>query len=196
MADTDSRTPGVLLPITAENAGDPTNAVRAWMSQVTGIDQKLVRRRWAPKPGTMPGIGTDWIAVGIDRVETPGTPDEMGRKGLIEQAAGGDMVQVTYQRFHILASFYGPNAAVISDSFRACAQIGQNLDELRNSGLQLIGIEQDVSYVPDLLAEQWVDRFDVFFTVGRSVRRSYGIRDIAAIGGFRIYTDVHLKESK
>ena len=111
MAVIDSRQAGVLKQLGKEGGDAPENVIRKWMADITGLPLHRVVRRWLPRPGTRPGIDEDWIAVGVERVQTHGTPYQRGRKGQPEDAESGDVVRETHQTLHCIASFYGPNAA-------------------------------------------------------------------------------------
>lgn len=181
MAAIDSTTAGVLTPTAAKGTENPMPALRAWLSELTGIPNTLLRARWMTRPGTMPAIGIDWAAVGVERVETHGTPYQRGRKGESVQ-------KESHQSLHCVVSFYGPNAAEKADIFREGAQVFQNSDALRLNGLTFQSVAADVQHLPDLLGEQWVDRYDVSFVVGRKVVRTYAVRDFSS-AGFVIFTD-------
>lgn len=189
MAVIDSRQAGVLKQLGKEGGNAPENAVRKWMADVTGLPLHRVVRRWLPRPGTRPGIDEDWIAVGVERVQTHGTPYQRGRKGQPEDAESGDVVREVHQTLHCIASFYGPNAAQIVDDFRDAAQLFQTNDSLKAQGLTLQGIAEDALQLPDLLGEQWVPRFDITFKLGRKVTRTYGVRDLVKVGPIEIITE-------
>lgn len=189
MAVIDSRQAGVLKQLGKEGGNAPENAVRKWMADITGLPLHRVVRRWLPRPGTRPGIDEDWIAVGVERVQTHGTPYQRGRKGQPEDAESGDVVREVHQTLHCIASFYGPNAAQIVDDFRDAAQLFQTNDSLKAQGLTLQGIAEDALQLPDLLGEQWVPRFDITFKLGRKVTRTYGVRDLVKVGPIEIYTE-------
>lgn len=189
MAVIDSRQAGVLKKLSQEGGEAPENVVRKWMADITGLPLHRVVRRWLPRPGTRPGIDEDWVAVGVERVQTHGTPYQRGRKGQPEDADSGDVVREVHQTLHCIASFYGPNAAQIVDDFRDAAQLFQTNDALKAQGLTLQGIAEDALQLPDFLGEQWVPRFDITFKLGRKVSRTYGVRDLVKVGPIEIHTE-------
>ena len=189
MAVIDSRQAGVLKQLGKEGGGAPENVIRKWMADITGLPLHRVVRRWLPRPGTRPGIDEDWIAVGVERVQTHGTPYQRGRKGQPEDAESGDVVREVHQTLHCIASFYGPNAAQIVDDFRDAAQLFQTTAAQQSQGLTLQGIAEDAVQLPDLLGEQWVPRFDITFKLGRKVSRTYGVRDLVKVGPIEIITE-------
>lgn len=191
MADIDSRQAGLLTPLSATNTEDPTDTMREWVAGLTGLALDHVRRRWVPKPGTRPGIAEDWCAVGYTTVQTYTSPESIERRGDLEKPESGDVIRVSHQSFDFTASFYGSSAALLADTFRESAQVSQNLRWLRSHGLSLQAIDESGTHAPDFLNEQWVDRIDLNFRIGRRISRVYGIRSIAAIGDVQIRTDSH-----
>lgn len=188
MQATDSRQAGVLRPLATEGAIPPEDSLRRWMADLVGLPLELVRKRWLAKPGTRPPVDADWCAVGVERIVTQGTPYQRDRKGSLDDPESSDVVQESHQTLHCLATFYGPHAAELSDIFRDAAQIGQNNDALRRAGMVVQGIDESV-HLPDLAFEQWIDRYDVGFRIGRKISRRFGIRNIASIGSVELITE-------
>lgn len=189
MAVIDSRSAKVLAPIGSENTGSPDDKLRVWLSALTGLDKEHVRRRWLTRPGTRFAVDENWAAVGVISVATVGTPYQSGHKGNIDDPVLGDIKRISHQTLTCVASFYGSNAQELADTFREGAQIFQNAQALKRVGLVLQGINEDVQHLPDFLFEQWVDRYDVTFKVGRAVVRIYGVRDLASVGDIEIHTE-------
>lgn len=178
----DSTRPGVLTA-SASTYTAPDDVLRLYLSSIVGIDKTLVRKRWQSKPGTQPPVGTDWAAVGVDRIETQGFPYQLGTKN-------PDVItRTSWQRMHCIASFYGPNAAENADAFREGAQLGQNVDTLSAFGLKVQGVDDYIPHVPDFAFAQWVDRYDVFFIVARKVTRTYGVRTLVSADYIEITTE-------
>lgn len=171
---TDTTQAGVLQS-GASDYQQPDDILRLFCSAVTGIDKTLVRRRWQAKPGSTPAIGTDWCAIGVERVETFGTPYQHGDKPQL-QSDPDVVTRTSYQTLHCVATFYGDHAAEKADVFRDGLQVQQNLAELKRYGLQFQGVDDEIRHVPDFVFEQWLDRYDVVFRVGRSVTRTFGVR--------------------
>lgn len=180
---TNSTQPGVLTA-SGSDFVDPEDYLRLYLSAIVGIDKTLVRKRWEQKPGTQPSIGTDWAAVGVDRVETQGFP-------LQENSKSPDVVtRTSWQRLHCIATFYGPHAAANADAFREGAQLGQNIAALKAAcGLKIQSVDDDVAHVPDFAFSQWIDRFDVFFTVARKVTRTYGVLSFTSADDIELITE-------
>ena len=180
MADIDSRKSGVLTPISKENTGEVETRLRSFVSQITGIDLKLVRKRWTPKPGTQPEIGKDWCAVGVTSVRTWGVPVIKGKRGDIADPESGDVKSEAHQTLTVEATFYGANAAENADLLRTGLLLSQNNAWLESQGLTIQGVDDEIRHLPDFQLQQWIDRYDVTFRVGRKVSRTYGVRTIAS----------------
>lgn len=178
----DSTRPGVLTA-SASTYTAPEDVLRLYLSSIVGIDKTLVRKRLQSKPGTQPPVGTDWAAVGVDRIETQGFPYQSGTK------IPDVITRTSWQRMHCIASFYGPNAAENADAFREGAQLGQNVDTLSAFGLKVQGVDDYIPHVPDFAFAQWVDRYDVFFIVARKVTRTYGVRTLVSADDIEITTE-------
>lgn len=189
MAVIDSWSAKVLTPIGSENTKSPEDALRVWLAALTGLDKEHVRRRWLSRPGTRFALDEDWAAVGIISVSTSGTPYQKGHKGRLDDPVSGDIKRISHQTLTCVASFYGSNAQELADTFREGAQIFQNANALKKAGLVLKGVNEDVQHLPDFLFEQWIDRYDVTFKVGREVVRTYGVRDLASVGDIEIHTE-------
>lgn len=180
MADTDSRTSGVLTPIAKENTGEVETRLRSFVSQITGINLNLVRKRWLPKPGTQPEIGKDWCAVGVTSVRTWGVPAIKGKRGDIADPVSGDVKSEAHQTLTVDATFYGPNASENADLLRSGLLLSQNNSWFESQGLTIQGVDDEIRHLPDFQLQQWIDRYDVTFRVGRKVSRTYGVRTIAS----------------
>lgn len=181
-----STDPGVLKE-TQSTYQNPDDVLRVYLAAITGLDKRLVRKRWLPKPGTQPKIGVNWAAVGVERIETQGFPYQKGNKAL-DDLPNDDIERTSWQTLHCLATFYGPEAAELADTFREGIQLTQNDAQLRKYGLTIQSVANEATHLPDLLFEQWIDRYDVSFKLGRSVTRNYGVRTITA-GQVEIFSE-------
>lgn len=178
----DSTQEGVLKASTAIRS-DAVDVLRLYLAAITGIEKTLVRKRWAVKPGIQPPVDADWASIGILEVRTDGFPYQ-------QELKTPDVVRATsWQTLHCMASFYGPHAETLSDDFREGCQLPQNQRALKPFGLVIRSCEDSVTHVPDFSFEQWIDRFDVRFTVGRSVTRDYGVRSLVKVGEIELITE-------
>lgn len=168
---TSSQQKGVIVESFSDYA-PPEDVIRLYLSALTGIDKNLVRKRWLNKVGKQPELGTDWIAVGVEGVTTWGTPYSDNQK--IPDIQN----RISQQTLKFRASFYGLNSAELSDKAREGLCMVQNNNQLKRYGLTVQSVDDEVLHLPDLQDEQWIDRYDLIFRVGRSVSREYGIRTI------------------
>lgn len=189
MAVIDSRSQGVLQPLKTENTGDVETRLRLFVSAITGLDKTLVRKRWNQKPATQPSFGTDWCAVGVVRVRTIGNPDFQGNKGNIQKPDSGDVVSQRHQTLFCLASFYGQNAQENADLLRDGLGIPQNNSWLQSQGLTVQNVDDEATHVPEFVNQQWLDRYDLSFQIGRKLTRTFGVRTIAN-ADFEIITEI------
>ena len=168
---TSSQQKGVIVESFSDYA-PPEDVIRLYLSALTGIDKNLVRKRWLNKVGKQPELGTDWIAVGVEGVTTWETPYSDNQK--IPDIQN----RISQQTLKFRASFYGLNSAELSDKAREGLCMVQNNNQLKRYGLTVQSVDDEVLHLPDLQDEQWIDRYDLIFRVGRSVSREYGIRTI------------------
>lgn len=185
MAVIDSRSPGYLQP--QEQHDDPINVIRKFVSELSGLDLKFVRRRWLQKPGTQPGVNVNWASVAVEGVTSWGLPESLRKRGTLIKPESGYDKKRTHQTLRCSVWFYGPDALRIADDFREGAYLSQNSDTLQGDGLTVQGVDDTIRRIPDFVAEQWVDRFEVVFRLGRQINRTYGIRTIAGFSGIEIY---------
>lgn len=189
MAVIDSRSAGVLTPLETANTGEVETRLRLFVSAITGLDKTVVRERWYQKPATQPPFGSDWCAVGVVRVRSWGNPDFQGSKGDIEQPESGDVVSQRHQTFYCVATFYGPNAQENADLLRDGLGIPQNNSWFETQGLTVQNVDDEATHVPEFINQQWLDRYDLSFQIGRKLTRTFGVRTIAN-ADFEIITEI------
>lgn len=185
----DSRSAGILSVLASENTGNPTDQVRAYISSVTDIPLKFVRTRSRQMPGTRPDLSTNWASVAIEKFEVIGSPNVVGKKGIISNPTSGKATVETHQRFRYSALFYGADALSNAEFFRESFSLTQNIDCLKNAGLQFVSVDESVSHLPDFAFEQFCDRYEVKFVIGRKSIRHYGVRDFASAKDFSLITE-------
>lgn len=188
MATIDSRSVGVMQPLSETNTDEVETRLRLFVSAVTGLDKTLVRKRWQAKVGKQPDFGTDWCAIGVERVRSWGIPDFKGKKGNIEQPESGDVTTQTHQTLFCVATFYGSNAHALADLLRDGLQIPQNGSYLQSQGLTVQNVDDEARHVPSFEVSQFLDRYDLSFQIGRKVKRVFGVRTIAS-ADFEIFTE-------
>jgi len=179
MAVIDSRTPGALSPSVVENADNFLDPLRLWIAALVDLPREQVRASWLRKPGTQPTRGTTWCAVAVKGLTT--TPVfRHGRRGDLNEAESGDVQHTSHEDAECVLSFYGPAGLTLAQRFRDSAQVLQNRRLLETQGLTLISLDQSTQRLPDLVMDQWIDRYDILFHVGRKVSRTYGIRTLTS----------------
>lgn len=180
MASIDSRSPGVLTPLASENTGEVENRLRLFVSLAVGLDPKVVRKRWTQKPGTQPPVGADWCAVGVTEIRTHGFPNISGVKGKLDDPETGTVTSDAHQSLYCVATFYGPNAQELSDRLRSALMLTQNISYLQYHGLTVQNVDDSARHIPEFAFQQWIDRYDLSFTIGRKVSRTYGVRTLVS----------------
>ena len=177
MANT-SATGGFLSP---EQSGAPLegDALDDFFQEIaagiTGIDINLVRPRWQETPPPSPPRGTNWIAIGVMKVE--GEFD-----GYLEHdptGEGQDKVR-RYETIEVLTSFYGPASQENAAVFRDGLSIPQNNEpfQLHQMGLADLG---PLLSTADLVNQAWLRRVDFTFRVRRTIFRSYPVLNLKSL---------------
>lgn len=175
----DSRGANVLRPISSDNESYFLDPLRIWVSKILGFPPEIVRASWLQKPGTQPSVNKDWCALAVKGAQS--TPIyQFGKKGRIDVPESGDTTQVSHDDYQVVISFYGPSAMFNAMRFRDGAQLLQNRRNLESFGLTLIRLDPQTLRLPDFAGEQWIDRYDVEFHIGRKVSRTYGVRTVVS----------------
>jgi len=189
-----------LAPDTTNNLNDEQlrNFLQQLIAGLTGIDGKYVRPRWQKNVGNAPTVDSDWISFGIlnfknDVFAYEGhVPDRIiqsqtyNSQGYNEGGFGGEVIeQAAYnfvhrmQEIEIMVTFYGPNAASLSDRFTLGLQLSTNREPLSKAGMALIECLDPVS-VPTLLNELWQYAVDVRLRLRRQQVFKYAVPSIKA----------------
>ena len=168
----DSTQKGVLIESSSDYE-NPEDIIRLFLSALTGIDKTLVRKRWLKKVGLQPSPEENWISVGVEEISTFGTPYSKNEK--IPDIQN----RISHQVLKFRASFYGSNSAELSDKAREGLCLVQNNSQLKRYGLTVQSVDDEVLHLPDFQDEQWIDRYDLVFRIGRSINRVYGVRSFA-----------------
>lgn len=186
MALIDSRGSGYLKPLSTVEA-DTESALIDFVSQLTGLEKTRIRWAWTPRPGSPISFDEDWCAIGLLKI-TSAQPYRVGKKGVVEDPESGDTTHVTHQTLTVSFSFYGRHAADLADLFRDGAQLNQNFNALSAKGLTIQAVSAEAVRIPDLVGNQWRDRYMLELKIGRVVSRRFGVRTIAS-AGFEIHTE-------
>lgn len=172
---TNSSSAGYLAPTsTPPLSGDTLNDVfQSVLVGITGIAGDLIRPRWQPEPPNQPDFNTNWIAFGITLTKGDVFP-YIGHDGINHV----DVVERD-QILTVLHSFYGPSSQLIAETYNVGIQVEQNRDALTAAGIKLVEC-QEVTTLPALLKEKWVNRFDCRTVFRRRVKWSYPVLDVVA----------------
>lgn len=173
MANT-SATGGFLTPdpSTAPLYDDALDDVfQALFVGITGLDGSMVRPRFQVRPPKQPDASTNWCAVGVMDIENDAGP-------VLDQE---QQHMQRHETVHVLASFYGPNGRALATQARDGLGLLQNNESLA-SQLMLYINNDTIRKVPELVGEQWVQRYDLPLTFRRQIKRTYAVEYIVAAG--------------
>lgn len=156
-----------------------TAALQAMIATLGGLPGNLVRPRWQPMPPTQPPAEVTWASVGITRTEADDYPFLLhdGATQLVGAAGPGVDRMQRHSTITVIATFYGPQAEMVAGAWRDALYIQQNWEPLFALGLKFRDI-QDLARVPELINQQWVDRFDVQLGLRRQIDRVYPILNL------------------
>lgn len=168
---TNSSQDGYLLPSSVPIEDELLeDALHDALEGMTGIPGNLVRPRWQPEPPTQPDFNTNWVAFGVVRTSS----DVFA---YVEQASDTEARVYRDELLEVLHSFYGPNCTSNAKRMRDGFSVGQNHDQLRVNNIALVSVG-DVTHLPALLKEKWVQRVDLTVTYRRRSVRSYPVLTI------------------
>lgn len=154
---------------------------------VTGLDPTLVRPRWQPQPGNMPGRAVNWMAQGVVAMRDDGVPWKEFQQGTEIYTLCRNQIIVNR------LSFYGPSAGATEALLRDGLGIDQNREAINAQGISLVRVG-DPRVLPVLLNEQWARRIDVEVTFRRLISRTYPVLSILS-GEVELETDTGLVDN-
>ena len=171
----DSSTGGFVAATVSDSYDSALDRVlQAAVVGIVGLTGALVRPRWQPVEPNQPEHDVNWCAIGMTNVES----DAYAYK--VHDAAGSGADKMEHdETLTVLTSFYGPASMTNCQAFRDGLQVDQNRETLRAAGIVLATVN-DVVPVPVLLAQKWLRRVDVSFTVRRRVQRTYPTRTLVS----------------
>lgn len=147
---------------------------------VSGIDPTFVRPKWQPEPPDLPDFRNNWIAFGVTNIRTDFEPwvahdytgdGELGHDLLYENEINT-----------VLCSIYGPNADRTFAYLRRGLYIEQNRALLRANSVGLVELTEPVR-APELIKQQWVNRFDTNVIFRRAINFVYAVRSLVQAKG-------------
>lgn len=180
MANT-SATGGYLVPTSPEilEGDELEDILTEAVAGITGLDGKLVRPKWQPKPPKRPAASVDWAALGITESDADAGPVLAHNPN-----GGGGLGETKYTRqkdVTVLASFYGPNARSIAQRLEDGLTIPQNLEILQEKSISFVSAGT-IRAVPESVNMQYVERYDLLVYFRRAVTRTYAIQTIQTVG--------------
>lgn len=174
MANT-SATGGYVQPVSTDTPEEDLALdviLQGMVAGITGLDGAMVRPRWQPVQPRVPEADVTWCAVGVTLIR----PDDNAAITHDPTGDGADNL-VRHEDIELLATFYGPQAAMRAAMLRDGLQIAQNREALTASGIGFV-TAGDVRAVPELVNQQWIRRQDLPITLRRIVRRTYPVLNI------------------
>ena len=143
---------------------------------VTGLAADRVRQAWQPTPAPVLALEADWGAFAILSQRADFDPYT------IEDVAGTEQLFNRTEESDILCTFYGPNCMGYAARLRDGTAISQNNDVLYSVGAAVVAFGQ-ITHVPELVNDRYVDRADIPMTLRRQVIRSYPVLSFVAVQG-------------
>ncbi|HGJ5879492.1 MAG TPA: hypothetical protein ACHBZ9_10590 [Arsenophonus nasoniae] len=141
-----------------------------WVCGVSGLPAKHVLPRWQREPAPLPSPDTNWCAFGLIDIESEANP------ALVNQSDESNELW-QYETLTCMASFYGRDGMVYATRFRDAIMLSQNNAELNKFNLTL-GSHSQIRAFPELINNQWVNRFDFTVHLRRKVVRRYYIKSV------------------
>lgn len=148
-------------------------------SVIVGVSQlqgSMVRPNWQPNPPKRPNIDDTWVAIGIEGIEA----DFNAYQGFA--ADNETPIVQRHENFGLVCNFYGPNSYDLYGIVRDSLQLTQNLAQLN---LAKVPFKYDTTaqHVPELIDEEWFDRWRAVFYFMRQVNRTYPLLTFASVSG-------------
>lgn len=172
-----SATGGYLLPTTQGLPGGLTldQFIQTVIVGISNFAGTLVRPTWQQNSPPTPDIGVDWIAYGITQVP----PNAYAYTDLDE--SGNFNIQ-RHEGLEVRCFIYGPNAMDNMTELRDGFQIQQNLEALT---IAKMGFTETLPaiHAPELINEQWFDRYDLSIILTRLIQRTYPVLSFVSATG-------------
>ncbi|MDR5616911.1 hypothetical protein [Arsenophonus sp.] len=139
-----------------------------WVGGVSGLPMRHVLPRWQCDPAPLQSPDTNWCAFGIIDITSEPNPAMVNQRD-----ESSELWQ--YETLTCMASFYGKDSMYYAARFRDGLMLSQNNAELNKSNLTLGNFSQITAF-PELINNQWVNRFDITVYLRRKVVRRYHIK--------------------
>lgn len=133
---------------------------------VTGLPGDMVRPRWQANPPPRPSVEVDWCGFDI----ASRTPDANAHMQQLATTAK----QTRHEQLEIKCSFYGPNCQGYGELLRDGLEVSQNREPLLLAGMGYVE-SANFFHLPELINDQYYERFDFSVFVNREVGKVYQI---------------------
>jgi hypothetical protein len=183
-----SNAEGILQPTEPQppNQLPPGNTMADYLQQyiagLAHLDGHLVFQRWQQEPPNLPAYGMDWCSAGVIRRRLIGIYGATIHHPLGNAGDGYDEMQ-RHEEFDILCSFYGNNAQYYCDNLIDNLMIWQNKATLGLAGMKFVEI-QEPTFAPELIRQQWWNRYDATMVMRRIIRRNYNVFNLLEAAGW------------
>jgi hypothetical protein len=156
-----------------------TSALQIMVATLTGLPGNLVRPRWQPMPPVQPDATVTWASIGVVSVEADDYPylKHDGAAQLVGAPGPGVDRMTRHSTLTVIATFYGPNAETCAGAMRDGLYVQQNWEPLTGVSLKLRGI-YDLARAPELINQQWIDRFDIRMELRHQIDRIYPVLNL------------------
>lgn len=176
----DSSTGGFLAPSVAPPADDDAldAVLQALVVGIVGLDPNLVRPRWQEQPPPVPEPSVDWVSIGVI--------DEQPEPNISQShvsAGDGSTISYDVDIVTVLASFYGPTVRGLGKRLRTGIMIPQNRETLYNSGLALMEMPGNLTFIPEEINNQTLRRADLQLRFRRRTTIVWPILNIVEVVG-------------
>lgn len=179
----DSSTSGPLLPDpnTDPPFGQPLeDFMQQVLAGITGLPGNMVRPRWQPEAPNLPDAGVNWLAFGIQTIDSDTYP-------AVQHTNNLDTLYRD-EEFEIQCSFYGVKAQYFASTLRDGLVVQTNLDVLREAGVAPVS-SGSIIRAPSLVKELWLDKYDLALRFCRRITRTYPVLNLE-FGRIVLITDV------
>lgn len=134
---------------------------------VSGLAGDLVRPKWQLDPPSQPDGCVNWLSIGLNEEDadtfayTAEQPDQ-------------SYAFMRMEALSLQCSFYGPDSLYYARQVRDNLQILQNTQMLARANMSFTSTSR-LTRVPDLVNEQWVNRWEMTIYLRLEVLRTYPI---------------------
>jgi hypothetical protein len=150
------------------------------VATISGLPGNLVRQRWQATPPTNPPPHVTWCAVGVTGIESKDDYPYIHHDGTMQlpgtPGPGADILhrEVTLKA---IVTIYGPDPDVIAGMLRDGLYVQQNWEPLHVLGIRMHTVH-DLSWTPEFINQQWIDRYDLELIMRQEMVRVYPVLNL------------------